>query len=514
MNLIDRLFRRQKSGTRASFGNNQAQPEAVSQRMDAAEISNILRSAESGDMREYFSLARDIISGHTHTQTEFGKRKLAVLAESQSCNPEDPDDAAQITLAKAIGTHFGLLPSWNSAMVHLLDSTLYPVSVLLKVYRPSTRPGWRYELEDLIPVPYHQLDFTTGTLLIKEVDTMGFPTGGTHFPDPLRYVVHRGHLLTSCPDTWGGPMRAIMFWWLFSANNRDWWARFLERFGSPFLEGTYDKSDDNSRVLLEHAFSAATRLFGIAVPDDASVKIHQANTSQGGDAFEQFHGTANREISKLILGQTLSAEGQNLGLGGGQASAQEGVRSDLRQFDANMLSFTVRTQILAPLCQINGWTVTPPIIAWGGDDVADLGTLSQVIERLSNAGIALTDEGIDSLAKRLALPLSRQSNPSALGLLSALASPTPGQRPAKPNLAAPLAATDRIATTAADPFAASMAAMLKPLSAIVSESTSLGDLERRLLRAVPTLSVKDASRLAESALVASSTNAASLSRES
>lgn len=513
MNPFKFLFHRQKAGSRASFGNSKSEPEAVSHLMDTSAIASILRQAEGGEMREFFSLSRDIISGHTHTQTEFGKRKLAVLAETQSFPPADPDDAAQTALAKLIGTHLDLLPSWNSAMVHLLDSTLYPVSVLLKVYQPSSRPGWRYELKDLIPVPYHQLDFSTGHLRIREVDDLGFPTGATHLPDTLRYVVHRGHLLTSCPDTWGGPMRAVMFWWLFSTQNRDWWARFLERFGAPFLEGTYDKADDTSRILLEQAFSAATRLFGIAVPDDASVKIHQANTSQGGDAFEQFHGTANREISKLILGQTLSAEGQNLGLGGGQAAAQDGVRGDLRQFDAMMLAFTVRTQILAPLCQINGWTVEPPRVAWGGDDVADLETLSTVIERLANAGIALTDEGIDSLAKRVALPLTRQAAPTpSLGALSALAAPSPGQRAAISNSAVGVAANDVLAARGADPFAAAMETMLEPLAAIVAESTSLSDLERRLLAAVPTLSARKASALAEAAIATSSANAVSIAR--
>ena len=506
MNIIDLLFRRQKTGKRGSFGNSQSEPQAISHFMDAGEISRILRSAESGDMTDYFSLARDVISGHTHTLTEFGKRKLAVIAESQSCNPDDPDDLAQVTLAKSIGKHIGLLPSWNTAMAHLLDSTIYPVSVLLKVYSPSSSPGWRYEISDLVPVPYHQLDFTTGTLRIKEVDDLGFPTGATHLPDSMRYVVHRGHLLTSAPDTWGGPLRSILFWWLFSSQNRDWWARFLERFGAPFLEGTYDKSDDSSRLLLEQAFSAATRLFGIAVPDDASVKIHQANTSQGGDAFEKFHGTANREISKLILGQTLSAEGQNLGLGGGQASAQEGVRTDLRQYDAAMLAFTVRTQIIAPLCRINGWTADPPRISWGGDDVADLGTLSQIVERLAKAGIHLTDDGIDSLSKRVALPLSRSSQSS--GLLSALAAPSPGQSSAQ---IIPTDANDLIALNGADDFAQAMSTVISPLADLVSQSTSLSDLERRLITAVPTLSASKASMIAQSALAASSANAAIVS---
>jgi phage gp29-like protein len=401
-------------------------------------------------------------------------------------------------------------------MVHLLDSTLFPVSVLQKVYRPSTRPGWRFELADLIPVPYHLLDFHTGTLRIKDVGDDGHLTGTSHSPDPLRYVIHRGHLLTSCPDTWGGPMRSVFFWWLFATQDRDWWARFLERFGAPFLEGTYNKSDDDSRLLLERAFSAATRLFGIAVPDDSSVKIHQANTSQGGDAFKQFHSAANSEISKIIVGQD-SAEGKNAGISGdGQAKAQENVRGDIRQFDTIILANTVRTQIIAPLCQINGWTTEPPRIAWGGDDAEDLATISQVLERLHTCGWQLTDDGGDSFSKRLALPLQRLAEASP-----ATPPPLPGQIPAqRPPLATlaaprpsstttnPLGAVDTIALKSSDPFAAAMSLTIEPLAALVGESTSLADLEARLLAAIPSLSHDRAARIAESALVASSANAA------
>jgi hypothetical protein len=308
-------------------------------------------------------------------------------------------------------------------------------------------------------------------------------------------------------------MRAILFWWLFATQNRDWWARFLERFGAPFLEGTYDKNDDESRVLLERAFSAATRLFGIAVPDDASVKIHQANSSQGGDAFKQFSSYAHSQISLVIVGQD-SAEGKAAGISGdGQAAAQENVRSDIRQFDAIMLAFTVRSQIITPLCQINGWTVEAPRIAWGGDDSEDLKTISEVIKSLHECGIDLTDDAVDAYAKRLALPLQREAPapppataPPAPGPVTALASPTPGQLVSQALDAG--RATDAIAAGASDPFAAAMALTLEPLAAIVGESTSLDDLQARLLRAIPTLDHGRAAAVAESALAACSANAA------
>jgi phage gp29-like protein len=490
MNLLDLFFRRKPQAKRASLMSQRSQPQAISQEMDAARVSQVLRAAESGNMQDFFALARDIVSGHGHTLTEFSKRKLAVLAEKQNITAKDTDAPEQVQLAAEVGGQLESLPGWYAAMVHLLDSTLYPVSVLQKVYKPSTRPGWRYELADLIPVPYHLLDYTTGTLRIKEVGEDGMMTGGSQVPDPIRYVIHRGHLLTSCPDTWGGPMRAILFWWLFATQGRDWWARFLERFGAPFMEGTYDKNDDTSRMLLERAFNSATRLFGIAVPDDASIKIHSVNATQGGDAFDQFHSVANAEISKIIVGQK-SGEGKQAGIGGdGQAQAQENVRGDIRQYDAIMLAATVRTQIILPLCQLNGMLVDAPVISWGGDEADDLGKISEVLARLYQSGWDLTDEGGETFSKRLALPLQRLVVAAPpLGRLAALAAPGPGH-------AAAYRTIDVMAADGAGRFAEAMAGTLEPLAALVSEATSLPDLEARLLRAIPLLDHKRAAEIA------------------
>lgn len=506
MNLLDILYPR-KTPRRERLLGGRHEPNAVAQTIDAARLSEILRSSEAGNMQDFFSLSRDIVTGHGHTLAEFGKRKLAVLAETQTLSALDDEDPVAVAMAEAIGTHFDELPSWFAGMVHLLDSTIYPVSVVEKIYRPSNRPGWRYELEELKPVPYRLLDYSQGELMIRDCGEDGEPLGTLHRPDPLRYIVHRGHLLISHPDTWGGPMRAIIFWWLFAVQDRDWWARFLERFGAPFLEGTFDKNDHQSRYLLERAFSSATRLFGIAVPDDASVQIHQANTQQGGDAFAAFHSTANREISKIVLGQTLSAEGQNLGLGGGQASAQENVRDDIRRYDSLMLAATVRTQIILPLCRLNGWITPAPRIAWGGDDLDTLDVTGDLLSSLKQAGIRVTDEGLDALSKRLALPLERDLSGSPISPLSALAAPTPGRHQAATSRAA-RQAVDDIAAATAPTLSEAMAEALAPLAAVVDRATSLSELEAGLRATLPGLDHSQAAAIAQAALVSSSVNGA------
>lgn len=395
-------------------GHQEPQPE--SRHMDVDEMHNILKAAESGNCERLFGLYRDIVSSHSHTQGEFMKRKLAVLGDPMNFVAKDPDDTAQSEFIDSVKEHLEAMPNWLEILTHFLDSTLYPVAVAERTYRDSQKPGWRYELAEINQVPHHYLTWPDGELELRETSDQGHFSGTSNPLDETRHIRHRGNLLTSVPDWWGGPMRAVVFWWLFSVMDRDWWTRFLDRFGAPFLEGTYEDSDDRARYELQSAFSAATRLFGIVVSDGAKVKMHQANTSSAGDAFEKFHATANKEISKIIVGQTLSAEGQNLGLGGGQGAAQSEVRDDIRKLDALLLGNTIKTRILQPLWRLNAWDTPVPSVTFGGESSDDQAVTGELIAGLHQAGIQVTEEGLQTLSKRFSLPLERLAVPMPIAL--------------------------------------------------------------------------------------------------
>ena len=394
------------------------EPPALAHTLSVDDVHDALRSAEAGDCTKLFGIYRDIIGSHSHLQAEFGKRKLAVINEPLTLIPKNPDNKAEVAFIKAVEDHINKLPDWDHQLSHFLDSTLYPVAVAEKIYQPSDKPGWRYQFQEINPVPHTHLAWPEGVLSRKETTSEGFFTGEDTPIMRREFIIHRGHLLSSVPDWWGGPMRALLFWWLFSVMDRDWWARFLDRFGAPFLEGQYDNGDDQSRYELERAFSFSTKLGGIVHSKESAIDMHQANTNNGGDAFQSFHNAANREMSKLIVGQTLSAEGQNLGLGGGQAAAQEGVRDDICKFDKNMLGSTIEGQILLPLWLVNSWTVPMPSVSFGADsEEADI--TGETLESLANAGLEPTDDALDTVSKRLGFAVQRSVSPLSFSALSA-----------------------------------------------------------------------------------------------
>lgn len=372
------------------------EPKQIADRISVERIFRAITSAQDGDTLDLFTLYRDFVLGCSHVQGEFHKRKLAVLGDRLVVSTDDANNAEQTAAAAFVRSVFpGAISGWISACSAIMDSCLWPVSLVEKVY--SVRGG-KFVLAKLIPVPHHLENYTTGRLRIQRTDEHGMPIQEYEDVDPARYIVHRGHLL-NMPDNYGGPMRSILFWTLFATCDRDWWIRFLERFGSPFLVGKYDSGDVKTRDLLRQAFAAATKLFGIAVTRDVEIDLKEAQPSRG-DAFELFHSTATREISNLIVGQTLSAKADPTGMGSGVANLQADVREDLRQFDALMLVDTLRSQVLTQLCQANNVPYVPQLI-WGSATAKELRSKVGVIKDLSGAGIFPTDDALVKISSDL-----------------------------------------------------------------------------------------------------------------
>lgn len=377
--------------------------------IDVATVHAILDGTDIGKTDEYFALCDLMLLSDSHIQGEFAKRKLALLGDPLMIAPANKKLAADKAAADRCKEAVDAMPTFLEACASLLDGALLPIGVAEKVFRRSTKnPRLNYEIDKLIRVPPRLFHFQTGALRIWDTNPeTGALLQTAHDPDPMRYIIHRGHLLPT-PDYRGGPMRSLVFWWSFSAFGRDWWARFLDSYGSPFMVGRYDQADDDSRIVLENAFSLASKIKGLVISRQTEVEIKEAQSKSGGEAFETFLRTANREKSKLIVGQTTSSDAETGGMSGsGVSKVQEKVRDDIRQFDSLWLGNTLKHQLFDPFLKING--IPGDVrISWGSEEADDVAVTASAVSSLSSAGIEPTDEGIEMLSARIGLPLQRK----------------------------------------------------------------------------------------------------------
>lgn len=374
--------------------------------LTAASLLSKIALAESGDTRELFALYRDLIASDDQVQMEFENRKRAVLGDTSTMIPFDKADPASVAAKELCWPLLDSEP-FETAKTWLLNAVLYPVAVAEKVFAPA--PGG-YALAQIVPVPYQLLDYHEGTLRIFDTDERGRALSTSHEPDPNRYIIHRGHTLP-LPDNWGGPMRSILFWILLRTMGRQWWADLLERFGNPFLKGKY--SDDKGKQILERAFRIALRLGGIVVHKNTEVEIVQAAAGDSSNSHERFIELCNKEISKLIAGQTLSSNAQPTGIGSGATPIQSAVRDDIRKADAQRLAVTLRSQLLAQFCAINGARGRVPNLVFGSDSAQEMAAAIGTIKDLAAAGLEPDDDGIAALSERLGFTIRRRSVPTA-----------------------------------------------------------------------------------------------------
>jgi phage gp29-like protein len=279
------------------------------------------------------------------------------------------------------------------------------------------------------------------------------------------------------------------------------------------MVGRFDQKDDESRLILERAFSLATKLGGIVISKETDVEIKQAMSKDAGEAFELFHGICQAEKSKLIVGQTTSATATSAGgLGSGIGDAQAAVRDDIRQCDRLTLADTLKHQVITPFLQVNRipGNVT---ISFGAEAPEDTAKTAKSLADLANAGVEVSDEGLVTLGERMGLPLRRK----ALTVAPAPESPLSGRSGidiatlsallTDPRALLADAANARIPSAGSADLSRALREDLAIFQRMVTLSSSPADLERRLRDTFPDWSPTRTMPLLQSALEAYSVNA-------
>lgn len=156
---------------------------------------------------------------------------------------------------------------------------------------------------------------------------------------------------------YGKALLSVLYWlFFFKQNGFKFWAKQLERFGTPILLGKVGGSDSddsdisamNNALLSAHAQS----VISIDAEDDVQILSSDKNGSAG-SSFEIFNSVLMKQIQKVILGQTLTSGNDG---GGSRALGEvhENVRKDKLKSDIRLITPTVQAVVNA-LCTLNGW---------------------------------------------------------------------------------------------------------------------------------------------------------------
>lgn len=239
-----------------------------------------------------------------------------------------------------------LKPVLRDAVGSAFQARLFGYSVLEAVYKYDDEEPTKIVLSYLGEKPFEWFEPKPDGRLVYFPDDGSGGGEGIEVDQKFKFFLTRSRATYRQP--YGEALLSRLYWpWFFRTNGWRFWAKFLERFGSPLLVGKSTKPGDMVKALLL-AHSQAV----IGIDREDSVEAVGASGSNTGQAFVDFESAAIRRIQKVVLGQTLTSGTD--GGSGNRALGQvhDAVRTDKRDSDVAMVRDTIQ-RVVDALCLLN-----------------------------------------------------------------------------------------------------------------------------------------------------------------
>lgn len=175
------------------------------------------------------------------------------------------------------------------------------------------------------------------TLRLRTIEA---PIEGIPLP-PYRFltVQHR----PTYKNPYGTAILSRVYWSQFWKRNiQRFWNTFAEKFGTPWvvLHHPYNGNDSETRAKINALVSSVRDMVQDAViglPQGANAELEGVSTSVNADMYKLFLDFCNAEISKAILGQTLSTETAKTGGSYAATKAHLEVRKEIIESDKRLV---------------------------------------------------------------------------------------------------------------------------------------------------------------------------------
>ncbi len=390
-------------------------------------LTAILSEAEFGDPFLYLELAEEMEEKDLHYLAVLSTRKeavaqLDVLVSSASSSSEDLR-AADMVRAMLAGGALGI----ESAMFDMLDAIGKGFSATEIIWDTANREWFPRRLRWRDP-RWFVFDWISGEeLLVRSTSTQraaipadgaagashlsrgGFPGGARIGIQPLsepllpyKFIVHFARAKAGLPIR-GGLARAAGWAYLFKNYVLKDWVTFAEVFGQPLRVGKYGPgaTEQDKETLLRAVANIGTDAAAI-IPESMLIEFTEARQGGSSEMYMGFCEYLDAQVSKAVLGQTLTTE--MAGGAGSRAAAEvhDAVRRDILASDARRLAATLNRDLVRPIVDLNlGPRSRYPRVTLGLPDDSDMNAFAQTVAALADRGLRI---GQKTILEKLGLP--------------------------------------------------------------------------------------------------------------
>ncbi len=370
-------------------------------------LAQVFREADNGDVLRQAELFEEMEEKDPHLASQLQVRKLAVQGLEYEVLPGG-EDARAVKIADFCREALAGLSDWDDHILDMLDAVAKGFSIQEILWDVS---GGEVRVRGLRWVHCKKITFRdsmTPSILTEEEPFRGVE------PPPFKILYHR-YRARSGYDTRAGMLRVCAWMYLFKNYAIKDWISFAELYGMPLRLGVYEPgaSPDDKAALLDAVRSLGTDAAGI-VSKNTEVRFIEAQKSGSVNVYDTLANFCDAQVSKAILGQTLTSEaGGRSGTGSyALGTVHAGVRRDLVTADSKSLARTINHQLLRPLVGFNfGWDAPAPKLRFLDQQPEDLETLARVYTSLREMGFDISQEHV---SHRFKVPM-RKPEQTALG---------------------------------------------------------------------------------------------------
>ncbi|MBO0346031.1 DUF935 domain-containing protein [Roseibium sp. CAU 1637] len=354
-------------------------------------LAAILRSSIDGDPERYLALAEDMEERNEHYAGVLGtrKRQVSSLDITVEAATDSPEDVKAADLVREITER----DAFKDELFDVLDAVGKGFSAT-EILWDTSEGQWRPKAFKWRDPRWFRFDQDDGeTLLLRGL-------GGDEPLRPFGWITHFGKVKSGLPIR-GGLARGAAWAFLFKSFSLKDWAIFSEAYGQPLRLGKFGPgASDEDKDKLHQAVANIGADFSAIVPESMAIEFIEASLSGSHDLYEKRADWLDRQVSKLVLGQTQTTDAT----AGGYATAKvhDGVRDDIELADARQLGATLNRDLVRPLVDLNfGPRRAYPRLKIGRPDEVDIEALVKNVVALVPLGLKV---GMSTMRDHLGLP--------------------------------------------------------------------------------------------------------------
>lgn len=327
-------------------------------------LAAIFKEADTGDVYRQMELFEEMEGKDPHLFSQLQTRKNAVVGLDFEILPFS-DDEKDKKVAEFVSDAIYNLESIEDIFIDLLDAIGKGFAVSEIMWKVKDGKVYIDDIKNR-----HQKRFFWDENDIMKVITEDEPFG-IPLP-PNKFIIHKYKARSGHPSK-AGVLRVIAWMYLFKNYDIKDWVSFCEVFGMPLRLGKYNAgtSEDDKDALMKALVMLGSDAAGI-IPDSTDIEFIEASKTTSINVYEALADFCNKEMSKAILGQTLTSE---IGSSGSYAASKthDGVRQDLIEADCKALAQTIRRDLIRPLVFFNfGITDRLPHLKFHSEPPEDL----------------------------------------------------------------------------------------------------------------------------------------------